>query len=197
MAQLSTRDLVVAEKTGEVKLIKPADIERVIPDVETSTDFTNRMHNLFPFTSVKVDFGWNLEAGAVQKVEFSGGLNVERRKTPTRLVLDIRAAYEYDQDPGDQIDDEKRVTKDEYRASLIGEYDFKESGYIFGFPIAERDATRTSWCAPTLPRAWDTAWPRRASSDSSPGRHRLRMGGIYRLPQQRVHRAARRLRRRL
>ena len=152
VAQLSTRDLVVAEKTGEVKLIKPADIERVIPDVETSNDFTNRMHNLFPFTTVKVDFGWNLEAGAVQKVEFSGGLNVERRKTPTRLVVDIRAAYEYDQNPGDQIDDDKRVTKDEYRASLIGEYDFKEHGYIFGFPIAERDATRN-----VLMRAYPSA----------------------------------------
>jgi len=143
VAQLSTRDLVVAKKTGEVKLIKPADVERVIPDVDTSRDFTNRMHNLFPFTTLKVDFGWNLEAGAVQKVEFSGGLNIERRKTPTRLVVDIRAAYEYDQDPGDDItDDDKRVTKDEYRASLIGEYDLKDQLYIFGFPIAERDATR-------------------------------------------------------
>lgn len=152
VAQLSTRDLVVAKKTGEVKLIKPADIERVIPDVDTSRDFTNRMHNLFPFTSVKVDFGWNLEAGAVQKVEFSGGLNIERRKTPTRLVLDVRAAYEYDQDPGDAIDDDKRVTKDEFRASLIGEYDFKEHGYVFAFPIAERDATRN-----VLMRAYPSA----------------------------------------
>src|SRR6478609_847824 len=96
VAQLSTRDLVVAETTGEVKLIKPTNLERVIPEVETGSSFTAKMHNLFPFTTAKVDFGWNLESGAVNTVEISGGLNVERRKTPTRMVLDIRAAYDYD-----------------------------------------------------------------------------------------------------
>lgn len=145
VAQLSSRDLVVAKKTGEVKLIKPDDIERVIPDVDTTRSFTNHMHNTFPFTAVKVDFGWNLEDGAVKKIEFSGGLNVERRKTPTRYVFDLRAAYEYDQDPskldanGEPIDN---VSKDEYRASLIGEYDLSGQKYVFAFPIAERDAPR-------------------------------------------------------
>jgi hypothetical protein len=155
VAQLSSRDLVVAKKTGEVKLIKPGEIERVIPDVETTHSFTNRMHNTFPFTTVKLDFGWNLEDGAVKKIEFSGGLNVERRKTPTRYVFDLRAAYEYDQDPskldanGEPIDN---VSKDEYRASLIGEYDLAGQKYVFAFPIAERDAPRN-----VLVRAYPSA----------------------------------------
>ena len=139
VAQLSTRDLVVAKQTGEVKLIKPADLERVIPEVSTSTDFTDRMHNIFPFTTMKFDFGWNLESGTVEKIELSGGINLERRRTPTRLVLDIRAAYEYDEATETAP---SKVSKDEYRASLIYEYDLTGPRYVFAFPIAERDATR-------------------------------------------------------
>ena len=139
VAQLSTRDLVVAEHSGEVKLMKPADLERVIPEVGTSSSFTDKMHNIFPFTKVKFDFGWNLESGAVNTVEISGGLNVERRKTPTRLVLDVRAAYEYDEATETAP---SKVSKDEYRASLIYEYDLTGPRYAFAFPIAERDATR-------------------------------------------------------
>lgn len=140
VAQLSTRDLVVAKSSGEVKLLKPADIERVIPDVtEGKGNFTDKMHNIFPYSTVKFDLGWNLEAGAVKKIEISGGLNIERRKAPTRYVLDIRAAYENDQKPEDE---EGTVTKDEYRASLIGEYDLDGPKYAFIFPTAERDAMR-------------------------------------------------------
>ena len=139
VAQLSTRDLVVAKNTGEVKLIKPTDLERVIPEVGTSSSFTDKMHNLFPFTSVKFDFGWNLESAAANTVEISGGLNMERRKTPTRLVLDLRAAYEYDQETATTP---SKVSKDEYRASLIYEYDLTGPRYVFAFPIAEGDAVR-------------------------------------------------------
>jgi len=139
VAQVSSRDLVVANKAGEVKLLKPADIERVVPEVTPDSTTVDKLHYKFPFTTVKFDLGWNLEAGAVKKVEFSGGLNVERRKAPTRYVLDFRAAYEEDQkgegDPG-------TVTKDEYRGSLIGEYDLEGQKYAFAFPAAERDATR-------------------------------------------------------
>jgi|GEM_PF-932417 len=140
VAQLSTRDLVVAKSSGEVKLLKPADIERVIPDLtESKGSFTDKMHNTFPYTSMKFDLGWNLEAGAVKKVEISGGLNIERRKAPTRLVLDVRAAYENDQK---ESETEGTVTKDEYRATLIGEYDLDGPKYAFLFPAAERDAMR-------------------------------------------------------
>ncbi len=138
VAQLSTRDLVVAKQSGEVKLIKPDEIERVIPDINGSSDFTDKMHNYFPYTTVKFDLGWNLESGAVKKIELSGGLNIERRKAPTRFVLDFRAAYENDQKP----DEPATVTKDEFRASLIGEYDLTGPKYAFFFPAAERDATR-------------------------------------------------------
>ena len=139
VAQLSTRDLVVAEHTGEVKLLKPTDLERVIPEVEIGSSFTDKMHNIFPFTKVKFDLGWNLESGAVNTIEITGGLNVERRKTPTRLVLDVRGAYEYDEATET---DPSKVSKDEYRASLIYEYDLTGPRYAFAFPIAERDATR-------------------------------------------------------
>ena len=139
VAQLSTRDLVVAKNNGEVMLIKPTDLERVIPEVESGSTFTDKMHNLFPFTSVKFDLGWNLESGATDTVEISAGLNMERRKTPTRMVLDIRAAYEYDEATETAP---SKVSKDEYRASLIYEYDLTGPRYVFAFPIAERDATR-------------------------------------------------------
>ena len=139
VAQLSTRDLVVAKNNGEVLLIKPTDLERVIPEVESGSTFTDKMHNLFPFTSVKFDLGWNLERGATDTVEISAGLNMERRKTPTRMVLDIRAAYEYDEATETAP---SKVSKDEYRASLIYEYDLTGPRYVFAFPIAERDATR-------------------------------------------------------
>jgi putative salt-induced outer membrane protein YdiY len=138
VASLSSRDLVVATHTGDVKLIKPANVQRVVPDVEVSNGLADRLRNRFPFTTVKVDFGWNLESGAVKKVQFEGGLTVERRKAPTRLELEIRGAYETEQD----TDAEPTVSKDEYRATLIGEYDLKGPWYAFGFPAAERDATR-------------------------------------------------------
>jgi putative salt-induced outer membrane protein YdiY len=138
VASLSSRDLVIATHTGDVKLIKPANVQRVVPDVEMTNSLADRLHNRFPFTTVKVDFGWNLESGAVKKVLFEGGLTVERRKAPTRLELEVRAAYETEQD----ADAEPTVSKDEYRATLIGEYDLKGPWYTFGLPAAERDATR-------------------------------------------------------
>ncbi len=138
VASLSSRDLVVATHTGDVKLIKPANVQRVVPDVEVTSGLADRLRNRFPFTTMKVDFGWNLESGAVKKVQFEGGLTIERRKAPTRLELEVRGAYETEQD----AEAEPTVSKDEYRATLIGEYDLKGPWYAFGFPAAERDATR-------------------------------------------------------
>ncbi len=140
VVQLSTRDMVIATSKGDVKMIKPENIERVVTDVETSRTFVNKLRNIFPYSTVKFDLGWNLESGAVKKVEIEGGLNIERRKSPTRFVLDVRAAYETNQDSAEGAP--KTVSKDEYRAFLIGEYDIKQSYYAFIFPAAERDATR-------------------------------------------------------
>jgi putative salt-induced outer membrane protein YdiY len=140
VAQLSTRDMVVATNTGDVAMLKPENLERVIADTGESRSFVNKLRNRFPYTSLKFDLGWNLEAGAVKKVEIEAGLNLERRKAPTRLVLDIRTAYETNQDSADGSPE--TVSKDEYRAYFIGEYDLKNSKYAFLFPAAERDATR-------------------------------------------------------
>lgn len=140
VAQISSRDMVVATKKGDVELIKPENIERVVQDVDTSKTFINRIRNQFPFTTMKFDLGWNLEAGANQKIEIEGGINIERRKAPTRIVLDVRAAYDTDQDGAEGS--KPVVTKDEYRAYLIGEYDLNGPKYAFVFPAAERDAMR-------------------------------------------------------
>jgi hypothetical protein len=138
IAQFSARDMVVATSDGEVKMLKPENLERVIPDITQSRSFADRIRNRFPYSSTKLDLGWNLEAGSSNKVQIEGGINYERRKAPTRYVLDFRASYETTGKEGE----EQSISEDEYRGSLLGEYDLKKSLYIFLFPAAERDAIR-------------------------------------------------------
>src|SRR5262245_48039200 len=53
VAQISSRDMVIASTKGDVAILKPENIERVVADVETSKTFVNRLRNRFPFTTVK------------------------------------------------------------------------------------------------------------------------------------------------
>jgi len=78
------------------------------------------------------------ESGGVDKKNVELGLNLERRKRPTRFRLDFEYAFETTEPPGQA----KETTEDEFRAFLLGEYDLDRRFFLFALPAAERDKPR-------------------------------------------------------
>lgn len=138
IVSVSGKQLIVMTKDGDLVTIDPADISRVVLDYAQTHSFYSWLRDRYPFTTARLDLNWYSESGSLNKVTFEFGLNIERRKTPTRFVFDIHGTYETEQ----TADVPKHTTKDEFRTYLIGEYDLNDKWYLFLFPSADRDAPR-------------------------------------------------------
>lgn len=139
IVNFSKTSLTIETLEGKVVVIQRDNISRVVRDNTEAKTIIGRLKNRFPFTNVKVDFSWNIENGSVKKTMIEFGINIERRKAPTRLVLDASASYEDDEntETGTEV-----ISKDEYHASFVGEYDIGKKWYAFLFPMADHDAPR-------------------------------------------------------
>jgi len=100
--------------------------------------FIQHLRTRYPHWKGSLDVGYKYESGAVDKKEIEVGLNVERRKEPTRLVFDFYYALETT-----KSEDKPEVkTKDEFRGMLLGEFDLGRKFFLFALPAAEYDKPR-------------------------------------------------------
>ena len=82
--------------------------------------------------------GFKFEEGAVNKRKIEIGTNAERRRKPTRFVLDFYYAFETQSDK----ESEDVTTKDELNTFALGEYDISDRFFLFARPAFEFDKPR-------------------------------------------------------
>lgn len=118
--------------------LDPGVIVRGVPLVTYKESWVDRMHIEYPWWKVSLDAGLEFERTAVDQTKIFIGFNVERRKSPTRLIVDLRYAFETQQ----TVSEPKSTTKDEMRTFLRGEYDFTRHWFLFVEPAVEWDRPR-------------------------------------------------------
>ena len=130
--------LLVGAETETAFRLNPGVILRGIPMVTHEQSWIARLRTQYPWWKVSLDAGWEFESTAVDKTKISLGFNAERRKSPTRLVGDLRYAFETQR----TATTPKSTTKDELRGFLLGEYDLSRKWFLFAYPAAEWDRPR-------------------------------------------------------
>ena len=130
--------LLVGAEAETAFRLNPGVILRGIPEVTHERSWIARLRTQYPWWKVSLDAGWEFENTAVDKTKISLGFNAERRKSPTRLVGDLRYAFETQR----TATTPKSTTKDELRGFLLGEYDLSRKWFFFAVPAAEWDRPR-------------------------------------------------------
>ena len=97
-----------------------------------------RLRTNYRYWRGSFDLGYTFETGAVDKHKIETGLNLRRRKRPTRFVFDFRYAYEIQK----KKDNPEQTTKDELVTFLFGAYDFEGPLFVFARPAFEFDKPR-------------------------------------------------------
>lgn len=130
--------LLVGDKTETAYRLNAGAIVRGIPEVIYEGSWITRLRAQYPWWKVSLDAGWSFESSAVDETKISLGFNTERRKSPTRLVGDLRYAFETQR----TATTPHMTTKDEMRGFLLGEYDLSRKWFLFAYPAAEWDRLR-------------------------------------------------------
>jgi putative salt-induced outer membrane protein YdiY len=130
--------LLVGEDPTSATRVPIDSIRAGISLVEYESSLISRLRYKYRHWKASFDFGMEFEEGAVNKRKFALGLNMNRRKAPTRLALDLRYRFETEQ----KEDKPKITTKDEFDGTLKGEYDLMGRFFLFALPGAEYDRPR-------------------------------------------------------
>jgi len=118
--------------------IQTASIDTGLSVQDYETSWLTRMRTDFRNWNASLNFGFRYERTAIDKNKLEFGLNVTRRKSPTRFVFDFSYAYELQNTSGDV----EVTTKDELTTFLLGEYDVHDQWFLFARPAFEQDRPR-------------------------------------------------------
>ncbi len=131
--------LVLGDDPESAALIPIDSIITGVSVARYDSSLLARLRQDYHYWKANFDVAIEFEDGVVDKRKYSIGVNVERKKKPTRFVTDLRVAFE------DQGTDEvaRTTTKDEANGFILGELDWSESAFIYGFGAVERDALRS------------------------------------------------------
>lgn len=130
--------LVVGDDPASAERIPVSSIQSGTLVKDGKTTFIQRLRTRYPNWKGSLDLEYRYESGAVDKKEVGGGLNVERRKEPSRLLFDFYYALE----TTESVDKPEVRGKDEFRGILVGELDLGKRFFLFALPAAERDKPR-------------------------------------------------------
>lgn len=130
--------LLVATESETVFRLKNGVIVRGVPAVAYEESWIERMRSRYPWWKVHLDAGWEFERTAVDTNKIFFGFNAERRKSPTRFLVDLRYGFET-QKPASEP---KTTSKDEMQSFLRGEYDLDQQWFLFINPGVEWDRPR-------------------------------------------------------
>ncbi len=135
---LDKKRLLVGETQSSIIQIPVQGIGMALLEDTYQKSFWKRLKTNYRHWRADFDIGLKYEESTIDKKKIELGLNVARRKRPTRFVFDFRYAYEVEQ----LADQPEITTKDEFTGILLGEYDIAKRFYIFVQPAAERDLPR-------------------------------------------------------
>jgi hypothetical protein len=130
--------LFVDDYQSEERCLKYDEIRTGVPEEEFNRSFWTRFRYRYPYWSGSLDMGLNFEKGGTDKKKIELGFVANRRRRPTRFLLNGRYAYEVQ----GTTDNPEVTTKDEFRIFLLGEYDIAASWFLFLLPAAEWDVPR-------------------------------------------------------
>lgn len=130
--------LVVGDDLASVERIPVASIQSGTLVKDHKASFIQRLRTRYPYWKGSLHVGYKYESGGVNTKEIEVGLNVERRKEPTRLLFDFYYALE----TTESVDKPEVTSKDEFRGLLLGELDLGKKFFLFALPAAERDKPR-------------------------------------------------------
>lgn len=119
--------LVGDDPAGAVR-VQADDIHLVLSDKAIEESPFVAAKSKLQYWSADLDLGFSLAQGTVDSETFNAGLQVERRKAPTRFLLGLGALYGTQEKRGES----STTTADQYLGSLRGEYDFTERFFGYG-----------------------------------------------------------------
>jgi putative salt-induced outer membrane protein YdiY len=130
--------LVVGYDLSSAERIPVTSIQSGTLVRDYKASFIQRLRARYPYWKGSLDVGYKHESGAVDTREIEAGVNVERRKEPTRLLFDLYYAHETTK----SADKPEVTSKNESRALLLGELDLGKKFFLFALPASERDIPR-------------------------------------------------------
>jgi len=131
-------ELLVGIEESSAQRVPVKHIVTGVSEESYEKSLWTRLRTDYRYWRGSFDLGYTYEEGAVDKNKIETGLNVRRRKKPTRFVFDFRYAYEIQK----KKDNPEQTTKDELVTFLLGAYDFKGPLFVFARPAFEFDKPR-------------------------------------------------------
>ena len=131
--------LLLASDQGHTVSISTDSIQTGLSVHTYETSWLTRTRTHFRHWNASMDIGVRYERTAIDKNKLELGLNVSRRKQPTRFVFDFKYAYEFQKQSAGQ----EAITKDELTTFLLGEYDIGDRWFLFVRPAYEFDIPRS------------------------------------------------------
>jgi hypothetical protein len=131
-------DLLVGPDRSSAQRVPVKDIQIGMSAEDYDTSLLTRLRTRFRHWRGSFDVGYKYETGAVDKNKLELGLNLNRRKSPTRFVFEIAQAFEVQQ----ARDSPDVTTKDEFVIFVQAEYDVRSQFFLFVRPAYEFDKPR-------------------------------------------------------
>ena len=135
---IEQQHLVLGDDPESAALIPIDSVITGVSIARYDSSLLARLRQDYHYWKASFDVAVKFEEGVVEERHLSLGGHVERQKKPTRFVADLRYAIE------DQGTDEvaRTTTKDAADGFVLGELDWSENAFIYGFGAVERDALR-------------------------------------------------------
>ena len=130
--------LLVGVDRDHARRVPVEEIEIGMSQEDYDSSLWTRLRTGYRYWRGSLGLGYTFEEGGVDKNKTSVGLNLERRKRPTRFVFDFAYAYEIEK----TVDSPERTTKNELVTFLQAEYDVKYPVFLFVRPAYEFDKPR-------------------------------------------------------
>lgn len=129
--------LILERPDGDRVLIQQKKIITGLSVAEYEASNLKRMRTDFRHWKAGFTFGWEYEETTIDKNKIEFGVDLKRRKKPTRVVFKFDYAYEIQSSEGTDV-----ISKDEMSTFLLGEYDRDEKWFFFARPAMDIDKPR-------------------------------------------------------
>ena len=131
----SEGELLVGEAPEEVVRVATGEIFRSFGEQEFEDSGLEALRSRYRFWRGNLDFGFAATQATNDTGSVDVGLQVERRKDPTRLLLTGRYRYTVQE----KQDEPKDTIENEVRGLLRGEYNITKRFFVFASATAEYD----------------------------------------------------------
>jgi len=135
-------ELLVADESGAVTAIPVATLFDSVTEEAYESSSRTRWRSRLRYWTARHDLSFAATDATVNTLALGTGFEIERRKTPTRFLINGSYRYGVKDDPGGD-DSSESVTDNELLGGLRGEYTFTRHLYTFAAFSAEYDSVES------------------------------------------------------